>query len=329
MTGIDLSLFDYDRHNSIYFFAMNADEQIYLRYGGRDSADATTYLDLNCIELALQSGLRQHELYNAGKLLKQIRPAAFFPQQIASLKTQIIERNRCVECHLIGDYLAQDLEKAGKLDKRKILYPSPDLKTLGILLDVPKGLTVERVEGAAQAAGMLAGDTIAGLDGTAVLTFGDLQYRLGQTDRDAKSISMQVMRSGAATTLQLALPPGWWYIDTTHRYWTVEPMLYFSTKALSAEKKRELGLDPNGFAAEVVEVDPLAESLKIHTLKPGDIVYEIGGLRRGTHTQRPELHIKLTVRAGDAVGVKLRRDGKPLDMEIKTYRQYFRKERTE
>jgi hypothetical protein len=38
---------------------------------------------------------------------------------------------------LIGDYLAQDLEKAGALNKIKTLWPSPDLKTLGIHLDVP------------------------------------------------------------------------------------------------------------------------------------------------------------------------------------------------
>ncbi len=40
MTGIDINLFSYDRHFSIYFFAVSPDEQIYLRYGGRDARSA-------------------------------------------------------------------------------------------------------------------------------------------------------------------------------------------------------------------------------------------------------------------------------------------------
>ena len=41
MDGIDLGLFDYDRHNTLYYFALNADEQIYLRYGGRAAESPT------------------------------------------------------------------------------------------------------------------------------------------------------------------------------------------------------------------------------------------------------------------------------------------------
>ena len=37
----------------------------------------------------------------------------------------------------------------GKLDKLTHMYRSPDIKTLGIYLDVPKGLVVKEVRGAA------------------------------------------------------------------------------------------------------------------------------------------------------------------------------------
>ncbi len=36
MTNIDIGLFDFDGYNALYYFIMNADEQIYMRYGGRD-----------------------------------------------------------------------------------------------------------------------------------------------------------------------------------------------------------------------------------------------------------------------------------------------------
>src|SRR5256886_10396643 len=42
MDNVDIGLFDYDRNNAIYFFILNADEQIYMRYGGRDSPSAGT-----------------------------------------------------------------------------------------------------------------------------------------------------------------------------------------------------------------------------------------------------------------------------------------------
>ena len=36
LDGINIGLFEYDWYNTVYFFVLNADEQIYLRYGGRD-----------------------------------------------------------------------------------------------------------------------------------------------------------------------------------------------------------------------------------------------------------------------------------------------------
>jgi serine protease Do len=160
MDGIDIGLFDYDRHNALYFFILNADEQIYLRYGGRDAEDAMTYLNLQSLELALQAGLDRHELYKQGKLAKQPRPAPFYPEQITLLKRNEIDRRRCVECHMIADYQTQEAEQSGKLDRPRMLYPSPDLKTIGIHLDVPKGLVIKKAEGAAAEAGMQTGDTI-------------------------------------------------------------------------------------------------------------------------------------------------------------------------
>ena len=40
-------------------------------------------------------------------------------------------------------------EQQGTLDKLAHLYRSPDIKTLGIRLDVPKGLVVKEAQGAA------------------------------------------------------------------------------------------------------------------------------------------------------------------------------------
>ncbi len=351
MDGIDIGLFDYDRHNALYFFILNSDEQIYLRYGGRDAEDAMTYLNMQSLELALQAGLDLHELYKQGKLAKQPRPAPFYPERIALLKRNEIDRRRCVECHMIADYQAQEAELAGKLDRSKMLYPSPDLKTIGIHLDVPKGLVIKKAEGAAAKAGMQTGDTITEIGGANVLTFGDLQYRYGKTDRNAQRIELTIDRAGQRKSLGVDLPAGWWVTDTSYRFWSVEPMLYFTTRPLTAEQKRRLNLPIRGFASEVVEppdpparfkkklpmadrvakigkvldADPQAQSENPEMLKPGDIITGVEGVQESRLTQNVERYIKLTKKAGDSITLDLLRDGKPTRIKQNSYRMFYRK----
>jgi hypothetical protein len=328
MNGIDIGLFDYDRHNALYFFIINADEQIYLRYGGRDAEDAMTYLNLESLELALRAGLDRHELYKQGKLAKQPRPAPFYPEQITLLKRNEIDRRRCVECHMIADYQAQEAELADKLDRPRMLYPSPDLKTIGIHLDVPKGLVIKKAEGEAAKAGMRAGDTITEIGGANVLTFGDLQYRYGKTDRNANRIELTIDRAGARKSLSVELPAEWWLTDTSYRFWSVEPMLYFTTRPLTAEQKRGLNLPIGGFASEVVETVPRVgppPPEQMQMLIPGDIITGVEGVQESRLTQNVETYIKLTKKAGDSIIMDLLRDGKPAQIKQNSYRLYYRK----
>src|SRR5262245_56738870 len=336
MDGIDIGLFEYDRHNALYFFILNADEQIYLRYGGSDAADAITYLNLESFELALRAGLDRHELYKQDISAKPASPARFSPAQCSLLNCNEIERGRCVECDMIADYHAQEAELAGKLDRPRMLHPSPDLKTIGIHLDVPKGLVIKKAEGAAAKAGMRAGDTITEIGGANVLTFGDLQYRYGKTDRNANRIELTIDRAGKRKSLSVELPADWWLTDTSYRFWSVEPMLYFTTRPLAAEQKRRLNLPIGGFASEVVETVPPAgpnsagsdmsrilEQMQI--LKPGDIITGVEGVQESRLTQNVERYIKLTMKAGDTITLYLLRDGKPTQIKQNSYRLFYRK----
>src|SRR5215472_226740 len=185
MDDVDVGLFDRDWNTTLYFFMLNADEEIYMRYGGRDAQSADTYLNLNSLELALKQGLELHQQYQKGELKKEERPKPRFPRENPLLVQRTFAQSQCVECHLIGDFQNLQKEQDGPLDKLKDLYRSPDIKTLGIFLDVPQGLVVKEARGAAQAAGMQPGDRITRLNGVAVWTFGDLQYRYDKVDRRA------------------------------------------------------------------------------------------------------------------------------------------------
>ncbi len=325
MDDVDIGLFDRDWNNTLYYFMFNADEQIYMRYGGRDSKADETYLDLDSLELALKQGLELDRQYQKGELPKTERPKPVFPRENPLLVQRTFASNQCVECHLIGDYQNLLREQQGVLDKVKDLYISPDIKTLGVTLDVPKGLVVKQAQGAVEAAGMKPGDRIARLNGTPVWTFGDVQYRLDKVDRKAQQIEITVDREGKFVELPVALPVRWWWTDIRFRQSSVQPRAYFEDRPLSAEQKSKLGLKPDGFASEVKYVAEFAKQTKSHELQLGDVVAAVDGVDHDEIANTAELFIELRKTAGDSVTLDVIRDGKRIQMPLKTFRMAFRK----
>lgn len=325
MDDIDIGLFDYDRNNTLYFFILNGDEHIYMRYGGRDSTSPDAYLNLESLEIALEQGLDLHRRYRQGELKKAERPKPLFPREIPLLVERTFTRNSCVECHLIGDYQNLHREQDGTLDKMTHLFRSPDIKTIGIHLDVPKGLVVKEAQGAVQAAGLEAGDRVTGLNGTPVRTFGDLQYQYDKVSRQNRQVHLTVDRGGKSIDLTVALPVRWWLTDLRFRQSSVDPRTYFESRPLTEAEKRTHGLKPDGFASVVTHVSSFAEMMKSHELKAGDIVFGVNGTERDADAHTVELFIKLRTTAEETVKLDVIRDGKRLQMPLRTFRMSFRK----
>jgi hypothetical protein len=325
MDNVDIGLFERDWNNAIYFFMLNADEQIYIRYGGRDSASADTYLNMDSLELALKQGLELHARYEKGELKKTERPKPFIPREIPLLVKRTFASGQCVECHLIGDYQNLEREQKGTLDKLTYLYRSPDIKTIGLYLDVPKGLVVKEAKDSVQAAGMLPGDRITALNGTEVLTFGDLQYQYDKVDRKSTKIQLTLDRGGKPVDLTVVLPPRWWWTDLRFRQSSVEPRSYFEDKPLTEDEKRQNGLPPDGFASRVKYVAEFAKIMKTHELQVGDIVFGVDGVEKDELANTAELYIKLRKNPDMTLMLDVLRNGQRLKMPLKTYRMNFRK----
>jgi hypothetical protein len=324
MDDVDVGLFDRDWNNTLYFFMLNADEQIYMRYGGRDAASPDTYLDLDSLELALKQGVELHRQYLAGGAKPFARPKPLFPREIPLLVKRTFAQRQCVECHLIGNFQNLEREQAGTLDKLTHLYRSPDIKTIGITLDVPKGLIVKEAGGAVQAAGMKPGDRITAFNGTAVWTFGDLQYVYDKVDRKATQIQITVDRNGESVVLPITLPLRWWWTDLRFRQSSVEARTHFEDRALTDEDKKKLGLKPEGFASRVSYVADLAKVMKTHDLRVGDIIVGVDGVESDELANTADLYIQLRKTPGDVAMLDVLRDGKRTRMPLKTFRMNFR-----
>jgi hypothetical protein len=325
MDDVDIGLFERDWNNAIYFFLLNADEEIYMRYGGRDSASPDTYNNVDSLEAALRQGLELHRQYLAGELKLPERPKPRFPREIPLLVERTFARGQCVECHLIGDFQNIQRERDGTLDKLTHLYRSPDIKTLGIELDAPKGLTVRETHGAAAAAGIRAGDRISTWNGATVWTFGDVQYQYDRLDRRAKELRVGVDRSGQRIELTVALPERWWWTDLRFRQSSVDPRSDFDDRPLSTEEKRRLGLAADGFASEVKYVAATAQIRGVSDLRAGDVIVAVDGTERDELANTADLYIKLRRKAGDSVTLDVLRDGKRIRMPLHTHSLSFRK----
>ncbi len=327
MDNVDIGLFEHDRHNTLYYYILNADEQIYMRYGGRDSAEPDTYLSLESLEIALQKGLELHAKRTT--LPKQSRPSPDFAKNYPLLVERTFARGQCVECHLIGDFQNLRRERDKSIDNMTHLYRSPDIRTIGIHLDIPKGLVVAKAEGAAATAGIQPGDRIVGINGTPVYTFADLQHAYDKTDRRAaKQIQLTVDRPGdsaAAREFVVNLPPRWWLYDVTYRQSSVEPRLYFGCQPMTAADKKKHELKPEGFACTVNRVDSFALSVKSHSLQVGDIVYGVNGVQRDDFAHTAELYMKLYMTPGDSAKLDVIRNGARLESSLLSYRLSFRK----
>jgi membrane-associated protease RseP (regulator of RpoE activity) len=325
MSDIDVGLFEFDRNNALYYFIMNADDTIYMRYGGRDERSAESYLSLDSIELALKQGLEQHALYQEEMLPNQERPEPLFPCDIPRVRRELITYGRCVECHLIGDYTLLELERSGTLDKITHMYKSPDIRTIGIHLDVPKGLVVKEAEGAVVEAGMKPGDRIVALNGQSLLTFGDFQFWYDKVPRDASHVALSVERGGQSVDLEVALPKEWWLTDLYFRNLTVNPQQYFTARTLTPEEKAEYGFALDGFASEVVDTDPGAVVWSLHRLEKGDIIKSVNGVESDPDTDNLELYIKLYTVSGKDYTLVVVRGGEEFEMLARTKRQSFRR----
>jgi hypothetical protein len=221
--GMDLSQFQFDYDQSWSAFFLNADMTIYGRYGTRShQTESKDDVSLEGFSKALSKALELHAQFPKSKaaLLAKRGPDSEVkvPEQFPSFKGKYGAKldyegkvvQSCIHCHQVGEALRLVARSSKKPIDDKVLYPYPNPKILGLILDPKEIAKIQYVTADSSAAGdgFRAGDEITTLAGQPILSIADVQWVLHHAGDTAK-LNAEVLRDGKTQSLTLTLAKGW------------------------------------------------------------------------------------------------------------------------
>lgn len=312
ITGLDLSLFEFDNDLSWAAFFLSADEVMYGRYGGRDDTGDKNRLSLEGLKYAAQKALEQHKARVGEKPPERGKP--IFAEEFAAAKAR--KRNDCLHCHQVNTFQRNEAKKAGTWSREdRWGYPLPE--NVGISLEVDRGDVVKAVvaDSPAAKAGVKVGDMVTKLNGYPVASFADAQYALHKAAKSG-SIPVEWKRGTEAISGKLEVAEGWRKTEQNWRTSMLDllPALPIGGDDLTVEEKRALGL---GEKTVAIRQDKFVHStLRAVGMKAGDVIVGVNG--KGAEGTLDDFHafVRRAHLVGDSVTLNLLRDGKPVDLKV-------------
>lgn len=306
----DLNLFQFDLDTTFAVFFLNADGEIYGRYGGRDSEDDDSRMSLAGLRYAMLAALETHERKPAERHLA--RPWRTTPLFMRNVRTDR-RRRGCMHCHNAKEILLANRRWSRELAYR---YPPPD--NLGLTFEIDRGDFVKRVRksSAAAAAGLKPGDRVTALNTLPVHSFADAQYALDGAP-ETGAIPVRWQRAGKPMSAKLVLKPGWRKTDIQ---WRPSMMDYLGSarlygEDLTAAERRRFGLAAKQLAFR--QRASVHSQAKAAGIKAGDIILGFNGKSPDLTAYRFQRYVRSNFVKGDVVRVNLIRGGKRLTLTMK------------
>lgn len=308
---VDLRLFEFDLDLTFMVFFLNADEQVYGRFGGRVSEDAESRQSLAGLRYAMQAALDSHQSGAVSPALQKRGTSKDFWTLPATSGNA-----GCVHCHQAKEILYDDLKQTGQWSQDLAWrYPPPD--NLGFILDVDRGNVVSQVDPYSSAAetGLKSGDVVEELNGLPVRSFADAQFAL---DRAPKSGSLPIAWKRGEESLigNLSLSAGWRKTDIS---WRPSLAGMIATAPVNGEdltlaERNAYGLAPKQLAfRQKSKVGTVARSAGILA---GDIVIGFDGQTLESDAYQFQDYVRCNYVSGDIVTVELIRQGKRLRVSM-------------
>ncbi len=322
MNGVDLARFEFDYDTTWQGFFLDADLQIYSRYGGRDETSSDGRLSKESLLTTMREVLAVHERRKKGPARDEDlhpRPGPrSTPEDIPLLKAS---HQGCIHCHQVQEYRILQAFHDKKFTSEQLFgFPLPE--NLGIRFDRAHGHRVESVaEGSAAAqAGVVPGDLVTRVGDVPIHSEQDVRWALHRgSEGDRPTLTLERNSAGGPPrSLQVTLPlgPGWRQTELGWRksLRSMPLALGFLAYPLGKEERKSEGFSQEGMLIKVVSLrgKGLAEKLG---LQKGDFIISLAGRSEPRTFDELKSDLLRRYRPGDRVQLSVLREGKTLELE--------------
>lgn len=335
--GMDLSLFQFDYDQSFAAFFLNADKTIYGRFGTRShQRESDQDVTVEGLARALEGALALHKQYPlnkaelAGKRGGDVTPKV--PEEFPTLKGKYSSKldyegsavKSCIHCHQVGEAIRLVNRRETEPMPEEVLYPYPNPKILGLVLDPKDKAKIREVASGSAAAkgGFKAGDELTHLSGQPLLSIADIQWVLHNA-KHSDRLKAQVLRGGKKLNLELDLAEGWRAqgdISWRATSWDLRKLTTggLLLEPISAEERADAGLSKDSLALRIKHAGEYGDhaAAKNAGFRKGDILVELDG--DSSPLTETELMAKLinSKRPGDKVPSVVLREGKRIALNL-------------
>lgn len=337
--GMDLSLFQFDYDQSWAAFFLNADRTIYGRYGTRShQTESENDVSLVGFSKALAGALEIHKEFPnnkqqlAGK--RGLESETKVPEEFASLKGKYGANldydgkvvQSCIHCHQVGEALRHQYRDVSKPIPAKVLFPYPNPKILGLVMDPQETATIKSVTqgSSGEKDGFKEGDEFISLSGQPLLSIADMQWILHHSG-ETEALPATVQRDGKKVSLKLNLGKGWRQRSDISWRATSWDLRRMATGGLLFEElpeadRRTAGVSDSELALRIKHVGQYGAHAvaKQAGFEKGDIVTSVDGRRNRLTESELLIYLLNQKRPGERVPFTLLRNGEKLSLSFET-----------
>jgi hypothetical protein len=335
--GMDLSLFQFDYDQSWTAFMMNPDLTIYGRYGTRSHrTESANDMSLVGFGKALEGALALHRGYPANRALfaakRGSEPKFKSPEEFPWLKGRYTQNldfgpkvaQSCIHCHQVGEGMRTQYRSAGLPIPEEVLFPYPNPRVVGLVMDPQSRATVKEVRPntPAAAAGFQPGDEIDTVSAQPMLSTADIQWTLQHAGPTA-TLRCEARRAGKKLPLTLNLTSGWRRNDDISWRATSWDLRRMTTGGMvledaSPEQRKQAGLAENTLALNVKSVGQYGAhaAAKNAGFRPADLIVGVDGHTEAMTESGWMAFLVNAHRPGEEVTVRLLRNGEKLQLRL-------------
>jgi len=325
MNGVDVARFEFDFDTTWAAFFLDADLNVYSRYGGRDEKSPDARHSPGSLLQTMREVLQLHQsrvrLPPDQRDRREVHPPPPGPRLPEEMPLLRQNHGGCLHCHQVREYGLLQAYHDGTFS-RQMIFPYPLPESLGLDIDRDHGHRAGgvRADTAARRAGVQPGDEIVRVNDVPVRSELDLRWALHRA-AEHEPLRMVILRTvpdqqeRVVETLTLRPDEGWKRSKVGWRksLRSVPVPWGFLAYHVGREERKAQGLPESGLLIRVVSIrgEGLASNL---SLRKADFIVEVNGNSSEMTIDEFKSILLETSQPGSTVRLGVLRDGKRLEL---------------